>query len=82
MSEGTPNAEPAFQGSETDAVRITGGFDSDGTPSARTVLTVENDKRNKEVLLDHRQPIPVIFLPGVMGTLAPSTQRSSSPPLS
>jgi hypothetical protein len=67
--ETTPNADPVIQGSENDAVHITGGFDPDGTPSARTVLTVERDKRTKEVLLDHRQPVPVIFLPGVMGTL-------------
>jgi hypothetical protein len=69
MSESTPNADPDIPGSENDAVHITGGFDPDGTPSARTVLTVEGDKRTKEVLLDHRPPIPVIFLPGVMGTL-------------
>jgi hypothetical protein len=69
MSEATTNTDPVIQGSESDAVRITGGFDSDGTPSARAVLTVEDDKRGKEVHLDPRQPIPVIFLPGVMGTL-------------
>jgi hypothetical protein len=68
-SKGAPDANSAIQGSENDAVRLNGGFDPDGMPSARAVLTPESDQRGKEVHFDPRQPIPVIFLPGVMGTL-------------
>jgi hypothetical protein len=52
-----------------DVARIAGGFDDDGTPCARAVLTPNEDQRTKEILIDHRPAIPVIFLPGVMGTL-------------
>ncbi|MGT2491022.1 hypothetical protein ACU4GD_12010 [Cupriavidus basilensis] len=37
--------------------------------SARAVLTPDSDQRCKEISFDPRSPIPVIFLPGVMGSL-------------
>ncbi|KQR80019.1 hypothetical protein ASG35_30595 [Burkholderia sp. Leaf177] len=68
-SKSTPEADSIIEGSENDAVRLLGGFDSDGMPAARAVLTPDSDQRGKEIHFDPRQPIPVIFLPGVMGTL-------------
>jgi len=68
---------------DDEVVQIEGGFDVDGTPMARAVLTPDSDKRRKEVLVDPRPPIPVIFLPGVMGSLLAnkdSGQEVWSPP--
>ncbi|GLQ48552.1 esterase/lipase family protein [Dyella flava] len=68
-SRSAPDSNTAPSADNDDVVRIVGGFDDDGTPYARAVLTPNEDQRTKEILVDHRPAIPVIFLPGVMGTL-------------
>ncbi|MEJ0004137.1 MAG: alpha/beta hydrolase [Pararobbsia sp.] len=56
-----------------DVVRIFSHFDLDGIPYARAVLTPNSDRRRKEIHCDPRPPIPVIFIPGVMGSLLAKT---------
>jgi len=62
---------PAAPGTSSgdDTVVIPSSHDVDGTPTAKPVLTPDSDQRCKEIHCDPRPPIPVIFLPGVMGTL-------------
>ncbi|SDD22016.1 hypothetical protein SAMN05216345_1072 [Cupriavidus sp. YR651] len=70
QARGSENASPIDIGDGSDdVVRLSGSFDRDGIPSARAVLTSDSDQRSKEVHVDPRSPIPVIFLPGVMGSL-------------
>ncbi len=66
-SDGTATADAETDSST--AVSLPTRVDADGTPSASAVLTPDSDNRRKEVLGDPRTPIPVIFLPGVMGSL-------------
>lgn len=54
---------------EQDVVRLTGRTDKDGASYAHATLTPSSDTRSKEMLCDVRPIIPVIFLPGVMGSL-------------
>ncbi|KAI3591823.1 hypothetical protein D9X30_3108 [Cupriavidus sp. U2] len=60
-------------GSQT--VRLPTGLDFDGTPIASAVLTPDSDRCVKEIHCDPRTPIPVIFLPGVMGSLLANSQN-------
>lgn len=71
MSDNTSTSSVA-QGPQTtddDTVTHTARPEAGGGSSVATVLTPHTDERCKEVLCDPRPPIPVIFLPGVMGTL-------------
>lgn len=56
----------------------------DGVAHATVVLTEHSDKRDKVIKCDVRQAIPIIFLPGVMGTLLRRKGKNSesvwSPP--
>lgn len=63
-------------GSQT--VRLPTGLDFDGTPIASAVLTPDSDRCVKEIHCDPRTPIPVIFLPGVMGSLLANSQTGES----
>jgi len=54
---------------EQEVVRLASRTDADGVSYAHATLTPADDTRPKEILADHRPIIPVIFLPGVMGTL-------------
>ncbi|WP_341772980.1 alpha/beta hydrolase [Burkholderia gladioli] len=54
---------------EDDVVRFTSRTAADGASVAMVTLTPEDDKRTKEILCDPRPIMPVIFLPGVMGSL-------------
>jgi len=74
----TPDADSSAQASEapgtpgtssSDVVCISSTFDAHGVSTATAALTPDSDKRRKEIHCDPRSPIPVIFLPGVMGTL-------------
>ena len=51
-----------------DVVLPSGDWDEDGRPVARARLTQVKDKRDKVVEADTDAVIPVIFLPGIMGT--------------
>jgi len=44
-------------------------FEADRGQIVRVALTPSSDTRIKEILVDPRRPIPVIFLPGVMGSI-------------
>lgn len=55
-------------------VKLPTSLDFDGTPMASAVLTSDSDKCVKEIHCDPRTPIPVIFLPGVMGSLLANSQ--------
>jgi hypothetical protein len=89
MSSSTSDADSLTQNRESPAtpdtgsgkdnvVRLHSSFDADGTPSARAVLTPDDDQRSKEIGFDPRSPIPVIFLPGVMGTLLANKDTGES----
>jgi len=54
---------------QEEVVRIIARTDRNGHAFARMTLTPASDTRRKEVLCDVRPIIPVIFLPGVMGSL-------------
>ncbi|MFP3180280.1 MAG: alpha/beta hydrolase [Paraburkholderia sp.] len=54
---------------ESDTVTHVAFPDPAGGATARAVLTPNQDTRSKVVHADLRPPIPLIFLPGVMGTL-------------
>jgi hypothetical protein len=62
---GTPFDDDA----EQQVVQQTGRTHADGSSYGTFTLTPESDKRSKELLCDVRPIIPVIFLPGVMGSL-------------
>lgn len=51
--------------------------DRNGISEARTTLTPSSDRREKVILCDPRPCVPVIFLPGVMGTNLKSTGGAS-----
>lgn len=63
------HAAPGGGDLEQEVVQLIGRTDSDGTSYAIATLTPASDTRRKEILLDPRPIIPVIFLPGVMGSL-------------
>ncbi|RZT36423.1 esterase/lipase family protein [Cupriavidus agavae] len=67
MSE-RPDLAPSAFGMEEGPVILPAGFDADGAPVAHAVLTPDSDRRIKEIHCDPRTPIPVVFLPGVMGS--------------
>ncbi|WP_246184332.1 esterase/lipase family protein [Paraburkholderia bonniea] len=80
MSDHTPDSNLVTSGKEDAApmgterghdevVRLSSRLDTDGTPIAHATLTHDSDQRCKEILVDNRYAIPVIFLPGVMGSL-------------
>jgi len=64
--ESSPGDSPFDDDSEV--VRIIGRTDKDGASYADVTLTPASDTRIKEFLCDVRPIIPVIFLPGVMGS--------------
>lgn len=68
-SQENPSSMTASAEGQEDVVRLPSSIDTDGTPCAHAVITPDADRRQKECVFDNRPPIPVIFLPGVMGTL-------------
>lgn len=60
---------PFDDNAEQEVVQQTGRTHADGSSYGTFTLTPESDKRSKELLCDVRPIIPVIFLPGVMGSL-------------
>ncbi|WP_244118540.1 lipase family alpha/beta hydrolase [Burkholderia gladioli] len=58
-----------FSGVQGDAVVFHGQPEPGGGSAAKVTLTPDADTRKKEVHVDPRPSIPVIFIPGVMGSL-------------
>lgn len=63
------NGSPFDDSAQQEVVRLAGRTDKDGASYAHATLTSASDTRPKEMLCDVRPIIPVIFLPGVMGSL-------------
>ncbi|MBU9260273.1 alpha/beta hydrolase [Burkholderia multivorans] len=59
---------PFSDDAEQEVVRQVGRTDKDGASVGHFTLTPASDTRSKELLCDVRPIIPVIFLPGVMGS--------------
>ncbi|KVN20737.1 MULTISPECIES: hypothetical protein [unclassified Burkholderia] len=59
---------PFSDDAEQEVVRQIGRTDKDGASVGHFTLTPASDTRSKELLCDVRPIIPVIFLPGVMGS--------------
>jgi hypothetical protein len=66
---GNQGGTPFDDDAEQQVVQQTGRTHADGSSYGTFTLTPESDKRSKELLCDVRPIIPVIFLPGVMGSL-------------
>jgi hypothetical protein len=64
----TRGASPFDDDAEQEIVRQVGRTDKDGASVGHFTLTPASDTRSKELLCDVRPIIPVIFLPGVMGS--------------
>ncbi|KVN10722.1 MULTISPECIES: hypothetical protein [unclassified Burkholderia] len=58
---------------EQEVVQVMGRTAPDGSSYGHFTLTPASDTRSKELLCDVRPIIPVIFLPGVMGSLLTNT---------
>jgi hypothetical protein len=67
VSQGS--GSPFDDSAQQEVVRLAGRTDKDGASYAHATLTPASDTRPKEMLCDVRPIIPVIFLPGVMGSL-------------
>lgn len=70
MSDNTnqTGGNPDFSDDPEQVVRQVGRTDQDGASVGHFTLTPASDTRQKELLCDVRPIIPVIFLPGVMGS--------------
>ncbi|MCA7948638.1 hypothetical protein LGM32_32885, partial [Burkholderia vietnamiensis] len=67
---GNPNVVSPFNNDfDQDVVQLMGHTAPDGSSFGKFTLTPASDTRQKELLCDVRPIIPVIFIPGVMGTL-------------
>ncbi|WP_434110413.1 esterase/lipase family protein [Paraburkholderia caffeinilytica] len=67
---GNPNVVSPFNNDfDQDVVQVMGRTAPDGSSFGSFTLTPASDTRRKELLCDVRPIIPVIFIPGVMGTL-------------
>ncbi|MBU9613017.1 alpha/beta hydrolase [Burkholderia multivorans] len=64
----TRGISPFDDDAEQEIVRQVGRTDKDGASVGHFTLTPASDTRSKELLCDVRPIIPVIFLPGVMGS--------------
>ncbi|TCW87604.1 hypothetical protein C5O80_03320 [Burkholderia sp. SRS-46] len=77
MSENTDQSgggSPFSDDGENEVVRQAGRPDKDGASVGHFTLTPASDTRPKELLCDVRPIIPVIFLPGVMGSPLVNTE--------
>jgi hypothetical protein len=63
------SGSPFDDNAQQEVVRLAGRTDKDGASYTHATLTPASDTRPKEMLCDLRPIIPVIFLPGVMGSL-------------
>ncbi|RQZ59310.1 triacylglycerol lipase [Burkholderia sp. Bp9004] len=67
-SPGTPGQGSGDDEAEHEVVRLSSHTDEGGDSYAHATLTPADDTRAKETLHDLRPIIPVIFIPGVMGS--------------
>ncbi|RXV72482.1 alpha/beta hydrolase [Burkholderia stabilis] len=67
-SPGTPGQGSGDDEAEQEVVRLASHTDEGGDSYAHATLTPPDDTRAKETLHDLRPIIPVIFIPGVMGS--------------
>ncbi|VBB13294.1 esterase/lipase family protein [Burkholderia stabilis] len=77
MSENTDQSgggSPFSDDAENEIVQQAGRTDKDGASVGNFTLTPASDTRSKELLCDVRPIIPVIFLPGVMGSPLVNTE--------
>ncbi|HDR9588372.1 TPA: alpha/beta hydrolase [Burkholderia stabilis] len=77
MSENTDQSgggSPFSDDAENEVVQQAGRTDKDGASVGNFTLTPASDTRSKELLCDVRPIIPVIFLPGVMGSPLVNTE--------
>ncbi|WP_175761858.1 esterase/lipase family protein [Burkholderia ambifaria] len=77
MSENTDQSgggSPFSDDAEKEVVQQAGRTDKDGASVGHFTLTPASDTRSKELLCDVRPIIPVIFLPGVMGSPLVNTE--------
>ncbi|KVA30763.1 hypothetical protein WI44_11635 [Burkholderia cepacia] len=70
---------PFSDSAEQDVVRVTSRTDKDGASVGHFTLTPASDTRQKELLCDVRPIMPVIFLPGVMGS--PLVNKETGDPI-
>ncbi|RQZ17135.1 alpha/beta hydrolase [Burkholderia sp. Bp9031] len=68
---------PFSDDAEQEVVRQTGRTAPDGSSYGTFTLTPASDTRQKELLCDVRPIIPVIFLPGVMGSLLTDNENGN-----
>ncbi|MFP3506927.1 esterase/lipase family protein [Burkholderia sp. SIMBA_062] len=77
MSENTEKfggGSPFSDDADKEVVQQAGRTDKDGASVGHFTLTPASDTRSKELLCDVRPIIPVIFLPGVMGSPLVNTE--------
>jgi hypothetical protein len=68
QADGQGSGSPFDDSAQQEVVRLAGRTDKDGASYAHATLTPASDTRPKEIHCDVRPIIPVIFLPGVMGS--------------
>lgn len=69
QADGQGSVSPFDDNAQQEVVRLAGRTDKEGASYTHATLTPASDTRPKEMLCDVRPIIPVIFLPGVMGSL-------------
>ncbi|MDG0024972.1 alpha/beta hydrolase [Trinickia sp. Y13] len=68
QADGQSGGSPFDDSAQQEVVRLARRTDKDGSSYTHATLTPASDTRPKEMLCDVRPIIPVIFLPGVMGS--------------
>lgn len=69
QADGQGSGSPFDDNAQQEVVQLAGRTDKDGASYVHATLTPASDTRPKEMLCDVRPIIPVIFFPGVMGSM-------------
>lgn len=75
---GTTSSSASSSAQADDVINLHARPEPGGGSSAKVTLTPESDKRTKKIHCDPRPSIPVIFVPGVMGSVL-TNRRNGSP---